>query len=74
MNADELKGKWQQLIGKLREQWSKLTDDDWQGIKGNKDQLVGKIKERYGVEKEEAEKQLRDFFNKNKDDNDHNQP
>lgn len=67
MNADQLKGKWQQIIGTLREKWSKLTDDDWQQVKGSKDQLVGKIKDRYGVGKEEAEKQLHDFFDKNND-------
>lgn len=67
MNADELKGKWQQFVGKLREKWSKLTDDDWQQVKGNKDQLVGKIQEKYGTTKEEVEKDLHDFFNKDKD-------
>ena len=35
----------------------KLTDDDWQTIAGKKDQLVGQIQERYGIAKEEAEKQ-----------------
>lgn len=67
MNADQLKVKWQQIIGTLREKWSKLTDDDWKQVKGSKDQLVGKIKDRYGVGKEEAEKQLHDFFDNNKD-------
>jgi len=67
MNPDELKGKWNQLKGKLREQWAKLTDDDWAQLHGDKDKLVGKIQERYGIAKEQAEKELRDFFNKNKD-------
>jgi uncharacterized protein YjbJ (UPF0337 family) len=67
MNADELKGKWEQFKGKLRERWSKLTDDDWQQVKGNKEQLVGKIQEKYGVAKDQAEKELDDFFNKDKD-------
>lgn len=67
MNSDELKGQWEQLKGKLREKWSKLSDDDWQQVKGNKEKIVGKIQERYGIAKEQAEKELRDFFNKDKD-------
>lgn len=72
MNIDELQGKWEQLKGKLREKWSKLTDDDWQQVKGNKEKLVGKIQERYGIAKDQAEKELRDFFNKDKDHDHHN--
>ncbi len=67
MNPDELKGKWEQIKGKLREKWSKLTDDDWQQVKGNKEKMVGKIQERYGIAKDQAEKELRDFFDKDKD-------
>ena len=35
-----------------------LTDDDIQTLTGQKDHLVGKIQERYGIAKDEAEKQL----------------
>ena len=57
MNSDQLEGKWKQVTGSARERWGKLTDDDWQTIAGKKDQLVGRIQERYGIAKEEAEKQ-----------------
>ena len=67
MNPDELKEKWNQIKSKLREKWAKLTDDDWTQLQGAKAKLVGKIQERYGVAKEQAEKELRDFFNKDKD-------
>jgi len=61
MNADEWKGKWKQLTGQVKTQWGKLTDDDLSQIDGNREQLEGKIQERYGVEKEEARKQVEDF-------------
>ena len=67
MNPDELKEKWNQIKSKLREKWAKLTDDDWTQLQGDKEKLVGKIQERYRVAKEHAEKELRDFFNKDKD-------
>jgi uncharacterized protein YjbJ (UPF0337 family) len=58
MNWDRIKGNWKQITGKAREQWGKLTDDDLDVIAGHRDKLAGKIQERYGVAKEEAEKQL----------------
>jgi uncharacterized protein YjbJ (UPF0337 family) len=35
--------------------------DDWKVVEGKRDQLVGKIHERYGIAREEAERQLGDF-------------
>ena len=67
MNPDELKEKWNQIKSKKKKKWAKLTDDDWTQLQGDKEKLVGKIQERYGVAKEQAEKELRDFFNKDKD-------
>ena len=64
MNKDQLQGKWQQLKGKVQQQWGKLTDDDLAIIKGNHEKLVGKVKERYGVAKEQAEKEVDDFIDK----------
>jgi uncharacterized protein YjbJ (UPF0337 family) len=57
MNWDQIEGKWKQLKGSARQQWGKLTDDDFQTLTGQKDQLVGIIQERYGIAKAEAEKQ-----------------
>jgi uncharacterized protein YjbJ (UPF0337 family) len=45
----------------VKEKWGKLTDDDLDVISGKSDQLAGRIQERYGVAKEEAERQVRDF-------------
>jgi uncharacterized protein YjbJ (UPF0337 family) len=58
MNEDILKGKWTQLKGRVREQWAKLTDDDVNTVQGRTQQLVGKIQERYGLARDEAERQV----------------
>jgi len=58
MNWDQVKGNWQQFTGQIREKWGKLTDDDLTQAAGKKDQLVGRIQERYGLAKEEAEKEF----------------
>ena len=46
MNTDQLKGNWKQIVGKAKEQWGKLTDQDWQVVEGKRDQLVGRIQAR----------------------------
>ena len=61
MNEDRIKGQWKQLSGKIKAQWGKLTDDDLQVAEGNTEYLAGKVQERYGIAKDEAEKQVRDF-------------
>jgi len=61
MNWDQIEGKWKQALGKIKEKWAKLTDDDLQMIRGKRDQLVGKIQERYGIAKDEAERQVDEF-------------
>jgi uncharacterized protein YjbJ (UPF0337 family) len=58
MNWDRIQGNWKQVTGKAKEQWGQLTDDDFTVVAGRRDQLAGKIEERYGVAKEEAEKQV----------------
>ena len=58
MNKEQVEGNWDQLKGKLKETWGKLTDDDIETFKGKKDQFFGKLKEHYGLGKEEAEKEI----------------
>jgi uncharacterized protein YjbJ (UPF0337 family) len=57
MNWDQIEGKWKQLTGSARERWGKLTDDDFKKVAGKKENLIGRFQERYGLAKEEAEKQ-----------------
>ena len=61
MNTDQLKGKWAQLKGEAKARWGKLTDDDLKSAEGNTEKLVGRIQERYGLAKEEAQKQVEEW-------------
>ena len=58
MNRDTLSGQWTQLKGSVREKWGKLTNDDIDQIQGKAEQLVGKIQERYGIARDEAQRQV----------------
>ena len=61
MNSDIFEGNWKQFKGNMIEQWGKLTSDDLDVAAGRRDQMVGKIQERYGIAKDEAETQLKQF-------------
>ncbi len=67
MNQEQASGNWKIFKGKIKEQWGKLTDDDLKVLEGNRDQLVGSVQKRYGIEKEEAERQVNEFRNRNAD-------
>ena len=58
MNWDRIEGDWKQITGKVKEKWGKLTDDDLTQAAGKRDQLAGKLQNRYGIAKDEAEKQV----------------
>lgn len=64
INKDVLEGKWKQVEGKVKQKWGKLTDDDLLEVKGDMKLLSGKIQERYGLKKEEAEKQVNEMMEK----------
>ncbi len=57
MNSDQFEGKWKQLKGSVKQRWAKLTDDDVTAMSGKKDELVGKLQERYGITKDQAQKE-----------------
>jgi len=61
MNWDTVQGTWLQLRGKVKERWGKLTNDDLDRIEGKRDELLGRIQQRYGVARDEADKQLKEW-------------
>jgi uncharacterized protein YjbJ (UPF0337 family) len=58
MNWDRIEGDWKQFKGKVQQQWGKLTNDDIDVIEGNRTELLGVIQKRYGLAKDEAERQV----------------
>lgn len=69
MNWDRVEGKWKQLRGSARTKWGKLTDSDLDQVAGKKDKLVGMVQERYGIAKDEAERQTDEWLKTLRDDN-----
>ena len=67
MNKEQATGNWNIFKGKVKEQWGKLTDDDFTALEGDRDQLVGHVQKRYGIAKEESVHQVSDFQKQNAD-------
>jgi uncharacterized protein YjbJ (UPF0337 family) len=61
MNWDQIEGKWKQYKGSFKEKWGKLTDSDLDVVAGKRDQLVGKVQERYGIAKEQAQREVDEY-------------
>ena len=60
MNSTTLKGQWNIIKGKLKQQYADLTDDDLIYEEGKEDELLGRIQKRIGKTKEE----IQDHFEK----------
>lgn len=58
MTELELKGKWNQVKGKLKQKYANLTDDDLTFAEGKYDELIGRLQEKTGKKKEEIRKEL----------------
>lgn len=52
INAQVLRGNWNELKGVIREHWGELTSDDVRRFNGNVDQLVGLIQRKTGETRE----------------------
>lgn len=62
MNWDQIEGKWKQFAGNVQAKWGELTNDELDQIAGKRETLEGKLQEKYGVEKEEAKRQVDEWL------------
>ncbi len=58
MNWEQVEGKWDQFRGKAHQHGGRLTHHDSAPDKGKRTELAGRIQERYGVAKEDADKEI----------------
>ena len=63
MNWDRVEGNWKEFKGKVQLQWGKLTNDDLDVIEGKRTELAGRLQQRYGVAKDEAERDIDTWLN-----------
>ncbi|USZ50526.1 CsbD family protein [Halomonas sp. DN3] len=58
MDKHTIEGKWMELSGAAKEKWGELTDDEIQQAEGNKEKLIGIIQQKFGLAREEVEKEF----------------
>lgn len=61
MNKLIWKGRWNELKGKVKQQYADLTDNDLMYEEGKEDELLGKLQTKTGKTKAEVEKWLNDL-------------
>lgn len=63
-STDEMKGIWKQRVGAAKIAWGKLTEDELLRLEGHEQKLAGLVQERYAITRDEADKQVKSFFDK----------
>jgi uncharacterized protein YjbJ (UPF0337 family) len=58
MTDVELKGKWGQLKGKLKQKYGQLTDDDLTFAEGKSEELFGRVAEKLGRTREQIRNEI----------------
>lgn len=58
MNSTTLKGKWNEVKGKLKSQYGNLTDDDLTYVEGKEDELYGRLQQKLGKSKDEVKRMI----------------
>ena len=61
MNQDLIQEKWPEIRNSMHAKFGKLTAEDLGRSGVNHQYLVGKLQERYGWQKDQAEREVRDF-------------
>ena len=64
LNAEGIKGKWKQQMGAAKIAWGKLTEDELLKAEGHSEKLAGLVQERYAITRDEADTQVKSFFDK----------
>lgn len=52
MNKLQIKGKWNQIKGKLKQKYAGLTDDELVYLEGKEEEFLGRIQKKTGKSKD----------------------
>lgn len=59
MNSTQIKGRWGEIKGKLKQQFATLTDNDLMYEEGKEEELLGRLQKKLGRTKEEVDEIIR---------------
>ena len=58
MTKLQFKGSWNEVKGKLKQRYARLTDDDLTFAEGKDDELLGRLEKQLGKTKEELRMEI----------------
>ncbi len=61
MNKLEIKGNWNEIAGKLKQQFANLTDDDLLYVEGKEEEVLGRLQQKTGKTQEEIRRLIKKF-------------
>ena len=57
----QFKGSWNEIKGKLKQQYGNLTDDDLVFAEGKEDELLGRLQKKLGKSKDDVRQMIENF-------------
>lgn len=67
MNWDRLAGICRQFKGRLAERWGSVSGNPRIAFAGTRDRLAGRAQEQRGIARETSERELTEFYTRNRD-------
>ena len=67
MDRLELKGKWNEIKGNLKQEYGDLTDDDLTYVEGKEDELYGRLQQKLGKSRDELDRMFEKHAGRRKD-------
>ena len=58
MNKLQFKGSWNEVKGKLKQKYARLSDDDLAFTEGKEDELLGRLQQKLGKTKEDLRREI----------------
>ena len=55
---DKIRGNWNEMKGKIKQEYGEVTDDDLAYEEGKEDDLIGRLQQKLGKTKEEVKDYL----------------
>jgi uncharacterized protein YjbJ (UPF0337 family) len=62
MSDLNIKGNWNEIKGKLKQEYGDLTDDDLIFVEGKEDEMLGRLQQKLGKKKEELASEIRKWL------------
>lgn len=65
MSGKYYEGNWGEMRARAKLQWDRVSYDELEQTRGNHEELADIIQDRYGLDRDEAVRQVQDFFKRN---------